>query len=494
MIAETAAMVAMLVSGMAVASFSGMRGWGLVPFGFIAGISVYVVITFVQLATPLSGSPVLTIALTLALPLGLWAHAQNRARSLGVSPVLAIGAVVSLAGFVATIRASHLYVWHIDSLVQIKASAMLAADRYLDAADHLILEKRLLGTPAVHTAGQLNGEYFLPSLTPMLAVSLLAAIGWLLVQKYGASRGLIASWAVAGLAILSLGTMNRFVFHAFYVNGHLIVAAMLLVIVAAVWFATTEPASVSTSLFVIGMMAVPVIVTTRAEGVLLAGLALIPLYASARAEAWMRKAAALVLGFSMALWNTLVFIVETSHDESATRAGGLVIAGAAIAVTALVLDRRGRLMVLYRAPGVTEALLWAALVAFTIHNPQILRDSVNATYINAVDPSGGWGSAFLLVTVLALVATSASRAAGTLALRFAVTTFFPLMLLTAYARGSAFRVAHADSLNRMLIEVVPVAVLFVGAIALSRLSEASPTRVVAPTLASAPRRSRPRVS
>ena len=59
-------------------------------------------------------------------------------------------------------------------------------------------------------------------------------------------------------------------------------------------------------------------------------------------------------------------------------------------------------------------------------------------------------------------------------------TMIPLLLLTAYARGSAFRVAHADSLNRMLIEVVPVAVLFVAAIALSRLSAVVPDPSRAP--------------
>jgi membrane protein implicated in regulation of membrane protease activity len=53
-----------------------------------------------------------------------------------------------------------------------------------------------------------------------------------------------------------------------------------------------------------------------------------------------------------------------------------------------------------------------------------------------------------------------------------VTTFLPLVFLLAFLRDGAYRVGATDSLNRMWIQIIPLAVLYVmAAIALDRVDQ-----------------------
>ena len=55
-----------------------------------------------------------------------------------------------------------------------------------------------------------------------------------------------------------------------------------------------------------------------------------------------------------------------------------------------------------------------------------------------------------------------------LLLRFPLTASIPMFLLFAFLRGSPYRVGETDSLNRMLIHIVPLAILFVVSAAASK--------------------------
>ena len=79
-------------------------------------------------------------------------------------------------------------------------------------------------------------------------------------------------------------------------------------------------------------------------------------------------------------------------------------------------------------------------------------------------PGGRWGASLVILGALVVVALAVSRG-KTAALRFPVTTFAPVALLLAYLRDEgAYRVGQYDSLNRMFIQVVPLAVLYVVAV------------------------------
>ncbi len=73
----------------------------------------------------------------------------------------------------------------------------------------------------------------------------------------------------------------------------------------------------------------------------------------------------------------------------------------------------------------------------------------------------------MLVTLIAVVLVF-FPAPGRIFLRFPLTTFLPLAFLLAYLRALPYRVGVADSLSRMFIQVVPLAILFVASAAASK--------------------------
>jgi hypothetical protein len=133
-----------------------------------------------------------------------------------------------------------------------------------------------------------------------------------------------------------------------------------------------------------------------------------------------------------------------------------------VAVPALwwpVLPRHGA-----RLLWLAEAALWLALLACAVRRPEVLRDSVAATAQNLAFGAGSWGGSLVVLAVLvlgALTVAATGRVPGSVHLRFPLTTFLPLAFLLAYLRDAAYRVGDGDSLNRMAIHPVPLAVLLV---------------------------------
>jgi hypothetical protein len=78
----------------------------------------------------------------------------------------------------------------------------------------------------------------------------------------------------------------------------------------------------------------------------------------------------------------------------------------------------------------------------------------------------------VVLAVLVVGAVLFVRAPHQAFLRFPVTAFVPLAFLLAYIRSEAYRVGYADSLSRMWIHIVPIAVLYVvAALAGSQLGQ-----------------------
>jgi hypothetical protein len=118
-----------------------------------------------------------------------------------------------------------------------------------------------------------------------------------------------------------------------------------------------------------------------------------------------------------------------------------------------------------RAAGVTlwtaEGLLWLALLAAAVREPRTLVASVWHTGRNLLAGEGMWGLSLILLGLMVLAALILFRTPHQVFLRFPLTTYLPLVLLLAYLRGGAYRSGESDSLNRMWMHVVPLAVLFV---------------------------------
>jgi hypothetical protein len=110
----------------------------------------------------------------------------------------------------------------------------------------------------------------------------------------------------------------------------------------------------------------------------------------------------------------------------------------------------------------TEIGLWVSLLALGLYyrGSGTLRNSVDATYVNLFEGAGAWGlSIVILVALLGLGLVLARPVPHQLMLRFPLTTFVPFVFLMAYFREGSYRVGLADSLNRMIMHVVPLAIL-----------------------------------
>jgi len=132
------------------------------------------------------------------------------------------------------------------------------------------------------------------------------------------------------------------------------------------------------------------------------------------------------------------------------------------------------------------------LLVAASREPRTLVASVYHTGRNLIAGEGRWGLSLVLLGIMAFAALLLFRAPHQIFLRFPLTTFVPLALLLAYLRSGPYRSGYADSLNRMWMHVVPLAVLYVLVAAAHGRRTGPPADAPAPPVANEdPRGPRP---
>lgn len=463
MIVELLTVTALLVGGAALLRTTGLRGWALAPLGFLAGIGAYSAVGLAQVTLGLPTWPAVTLAVTVAVPVAWWSRRWWRGDQVRISPVGAGLAVAAVAAVVWAVREVHLVKWHTDSLTYLMAGSLLADNTYTDHASTHLLTKRLLGVPLLHAPAHLGGEWYLRSVTPLLALATVAALIWIFRHGVrGARSPRHAAW-FAALGALLLVTNNRFVFSAFYLNGHLLVAALLILIAGCGWLlAREEPVAPPRALRALQLLAIPALVIARPETSVLAGLALLPTWLSGRIPVGHRALTMVVLAVANTLWQgySVWLHVDRGAEVPLTTTGTLGLGVPLLLALPLLwwrrLPRVGRYL-LWTA----EAGLWLALLLLAARRPALLRASLAATAENLLGGEGKWGRSLVVLAGLVLVGIVFTTSRGREFLRFPVTTFVPFALVLAYLRDEPYRVGYGDSLSRMFMHVVPLAVLFV---------------------------------
>lgn len=474
MIVEAAFLVTLLVAGTALLRALGMSGWPTLPLGFLSGTALYIVIGTVQAVAGLTTSPLFTVTACAGVGLGLWSWRRNHV-SVGelVSKDLLLGValVVSLVMF---FRSVHLVNWHTDSFRYLLTSFLIAGGNF-DSVTVNLVDKRLLAAPLLHAPARLGGESYLRSASPIIALCVLASLFWFCREGLRSRLGVAAASTVAVVATGMLLTMNRFVFNAFYVNSHLLVAVAVLLVSGTAWLAVVRDDGDDAALLGSHLLALPLLVVSRAEGALLAALLLVPVVVHpGLSRAW-RVGGPLVLAGSIFVWHGFALTVHRSEAGSVPLSvQGMLGLAAALLLAAVVLWWGWLQRWLRYAVGMTEIGLWVALIVLAVRDPQVLIDSLQATYSNVVLNEGSWGPSLVFLLVLIIYVLAMSRAGDRLLLRFPLTSFVPFVFILAYLREGAYRVGHGDSLNRMIIHVVPLMVLFVGSsVAADRWSRGS---------------------
>lgn len=463
MIIELATVLILLGSGAAILAGGGLRGWVLTPLGFIVGVALQITVGSVQAITPLPTAPVITFGLSAAVALIwlTWRRALGDLLLGAGTPVLVASAVT--AGLAAAFRATELVNWHTDSFRYALTGSLLATDNY-DAVIINLVGKRLLGVPLMHAPAHLGGEYYLRSVVPILAISTLLVLVWLC--RIGLESRLGTRWAtgVGILGALLLVSINRFIFHAFYINGHLLFATLLLLIVGASWLRLRGAPVPVEALNAMQWLAIPAVVVTRAEGGLMAALALLPFIVSRDVPVRTRRTSLLVLGMALLAWNGFVGSVHVAEEgHLAVSVVGMLGLGGVSLIGAAALGLLSIQRPLDRAPLAAETGLWVALVVFAVRDPGLLTTSVDATVSNLVLNQGAWGISLIVLLLLVTHVLVFSRDLDRLVIRFPVTTFLPFSFLLVYLRDSPYRVGHGDSLNRMVMQILPLMVLLIAA-------------------------------
>jgi hypothetical protein len=461
MVVELVASFSMLIGGMLLLWSVGAKGWGVAPWGFAAGTFVTVGVGFVQVATPLSGSPLLTMCVVVLAPLAAWVVARRQGRATRVPPLLTSVSLGVTAATVAVHHLLHTFAFHVDSLEYLGLSRLLVDNRYALAAIPDQIDKRYVAVSVLHAPAQSTGDYALLGITPLIAIAVMAIVAWMVyfgVHPYLGRRGALV---VASIGVAALVTMNRFDFHAVYINGHLFLGLALLVTAGASWLLATGSEALGRAPAVIIALGVIALVLTRAEGVFLALAAIAPVIAASSIARATRAILLGTLGVSTTAWFAFASGIKGSRGYPMGTSGVMVAVGIAICVAAAVVAI-GRLALLEsKVPIAYEMGMLGIMLGMACVEPRILVGSLHATYYNAFGWRSVWGFCLTLLLVLMPIAMYAARGARLSALRMPLTMFFPIAVLLAYGRGSPYRVAAADSLNRMLIEVVPLTVAFV---------------------------------
>ncbi|BCB90492.1 hypothetical protein [Phytohabitans suffuscus] len=463
MIVESLVILLVYLGGCAAVRAAGVRGWGLPPLGFVTGVCLLLGVGFVQVATGLPTTPAITLAVVAAAPVAWWVVRWRRGGDVAVSVPLAVGGAALVVGAVAVARDANLLKWHPDSIAYLMAGRLLAEGDYRSTASTELLATRVFGVPLLHAPADLGGELYLRSVTPLLAAATILAVVWFLGRAGLDRRRFVVA---AGLAVLLLLTSNRVVFSFFYLNGHLLYAACVLLVAAGGWLLATHPDRDARALMTMQLVAIPGLVVTRPEGFLSAALVLLPTLLSARLPRHHRATVLAVYGGTSLLLGAfqIWFFLDRDSGLPASAAGAAALGAAALAAIPLLArtpaQRRAGLLLLG-----AEAALWLALAALAARDPETLWTSLRALYRNQVEGVGGYGLSLTILTALLLLAWLLSpRLPHQAHLRFPLTTFVPFCLVMAYLREGAYRAADADSMNRMLIHVVPLAVLFLFAL------------------------------
>jgi hypothetical protein len=233
---------------------------------------------------------------------------------------------------------------------------------------------------------------------------------------------------------------------------------------------TTFPAR---GLIVVQSLAALGMAWSRPEGTLVAGLALLPFFCAARLSVAGRALPVLTLGVASLAWQSYAAAmrIQAGGQVGSSVLGLLVLSGVLCAAGPLVAWKRSERLLrplLRHLPWLAELGLWLLLLGLSWRDSTILKKSLRATFDNFVLQKAAWGSSGVLLALLVCAVLGLLRIPGALYLRFPVTTFLPLAFVAAYLRGTPFRAGNWDSLARMTIHIVPLAIVLLALGALGR--------------------------
>ena len=464
MIVEFISIAAILVGGSTIAYLSGLRGWGVPALGFVMGIAAGSVLGHVQVFFGIATSSTVTLSLIVLLPITVYFLPVHRK-----VPVAPLGfrsmCVAFLAIIIAALLFSHAKLLNTtpDSYEYGMIGALYDGGRLALAAPGLLL-KRMFTVALLHAPANIQNELFHRSITPVFSLVTVLGLVWFcckgingVEKKYGYLHAL--PW-VSGLL---LATNPFFVYNAFYVNGHVNYAALLLFVCGSCWLIAEDADVPKTTLYTIVYCCTPALIFVRQESGLHAVLALLPVFSSTKFPYAHKKNLLMVLSVSiLGLYGFLsIRFMRSSTVVPFSVVGMLMMGTLLLAGIPVFRSNRWNQFSAHVLP-LAEAAMWLLLLMASVFDPTTFFVSCHAAIHNLILGKGMWGYSLVVLGILFLIVRMVAYRSDLAILRFPVSVFIPFGLLLAFVRGAPYRVSPIDSFNRMFLHVVPLAILFIS--------------------------------
>ncbi len=469
MIGELFTIFSILIGGSFFMRIMGITGWGAPPIGFVTGIIFLVLFGEIQVITGLSITPVYTLLITALIPVSIWIWRFKKGCSVSIQilPALLLGVFTAL--IVAFLYSANLLNLSPDSYRYAQIGSLIESGN-IDVAQPSLLLKRQIAVPMMHASANLSDKLFLTSITPILSLSAAAILAWICRKGLETvhDESLITKVLPITAAMLLL-TNQFFVLNAFYVNGHILYAVLLLLIAGCFWLYAGEADVSRTALTTIPLIAIPALVITRPEAPLHIGLTLAPVLVSDHFSRKLKAGLLTALNVSVIVWYGFLWCKFSAADEVVpVSVSGLFSLGIAGFIFTAVLFTKPWEKLSSRLLPALEIFLWLVFLIAALKNQEMFIISISAAVNNVVFGLGLWGYSLIVLGVLFIGVLLFTKTPILIFLRYPVTTFIPMALISAFLRGHPYRVGPFDSFNRMCLHIVPITILFITASAISK--------------------------
>ena len=448
----------LLYSGMLVASCAGFDSWISAPLGVLISAAMLTNVTTCLVIFGLPTNYGISLGTVACLSLLTWGLGMRRLPTL---PNVLFASALAIVVCLITHRV-HLVKVSPDSFNYLNTAALLSSDQMEHAAPNW-LQLRALGVPSLHAPANHTGAYYLRSITPLLALSTVLTLSWLCLRWCREEHSGMFSVSLSVMVGLLLLSHQRFAYHAFLINGHIFFAAMLLVIVGGSWMLANDLTQQRRGILLLQCICIPTLIVLRPDGAIFAGLALIPSFVSSKFLALHRASLLGVLGLGVAIWHAYLWHrYALVGDYIPSTVTGMVGLGLICLLAVPILYWQPNAPWMPWALPTIEVGLWSAVALLGLRDLPALRESVRATFHNVILDAGGWGISLKLIALIVLVLVLISEGENRVFLRYVVTTFLPTCLVLGFLRDLPYRVGSGDSLNRMFVHILPLAVLLIG--------------------------------
>ncbi len=443
---ELAGTVALAYLGALVAGLSGVRRPAArVALALPLGVAVYVVTLLVLLVVGVPVPPVVALGLPIGALTVVVARRRPGQLGWGLGAAAVYGLMMVAVRLLAFPRVSP------DSFRYVEAGAILRDSRSLDDLTGPLALTRQFTYPAIQALAA-PGSY----VRTFSALALVSAVAIVLVAARDALGDAMPPPAISLLVVAAVLTPNRAAYHALYINGHTLFAALLAIVTAAAWIAWKRPEAAG-RWWLAASLATAALVPLRPEAVLVAGFALLPwVLAPAVPLAW-RRAPMVALGATTILWyggGPLRLELAAGRDPDTSVVLAVVLGAATLVATAIAPLWWLPWSLLRRV--VVAGSLAGTLVLAVLRTDEVLA-SVRATVENLTG-AGYWGWFWPATAVLLALAWHRRPDAWGI-LVWPIATFPVLGLAVAIARDAPYRVGAGDSFSRMLVHLLPVVAL-----------------------------------